>query len=507
MSALSYLTGAEDTAKYLQAKTLFSNVLDKAPSYLSVVGSGAPQEAYAIIFEAPGSPYTFVPDSVIERGLSTPTGNTYWFPTLLNRDNYNSFFGDALKVDLSTVSPDNAEYVANKMGQSTTGYLIPGVGARFDSQVQTAPTESLGGGITGLKQDQSGNLFYTLNSGYINAANEATVSRPRDTNWFEDLAGGLTDIFTGLGPMAPFLLNLVAPGIGTAISVGLNLGKGNIEGAITSGAMGMMGQGIASAIRPEIASAFANAGLDAATTNLLTDATTRSLTAGTMAGLTGGDVGAAMQNAALNAGFGSLVGPPAPTQEDINAIMNLGGTSEQQASTALLDYQTQLEKDLGAAQDQTPQDIYPLDIPQEPPTSYETGIGLPGEEAAAQSQKGFGGTGNILGLEDYEEVAGKDLAEAQAQAGGPDVYVGTQATETKLPTLKLPTGVQSAGPAQSPAPADASGVNFLNLLGLLGLMQGQQQPMPQAPAQPPMEDVDFVPFEQIETPYTDYSVR
>lgn len=272
-------------------------------------------------------------------------------------------------------------------------------------------------------------------------------------------------------------------------------------------AMGQASGAVGNVISPEVASAVNSLGLDPATAQVLTDSASRALTSGAMAAATGRDVGAAMTDGAIQGAFKSFTGPPAPTQEDINAIMNLGGTPEQQASTALLDYQTQLEKDLGAAQDQTPQDIYPLDIPQEPPTSYETGIGLPGEEAAAQSQKGFGGTGNILGLEDYEEVAGKDLAEAQAQAGGPDVYVGTQETETKLPTLKLPTGVQSAGPAQSPAPAGASGVNFLNLLGLLGLMQGQQQPMPQAPAQPPMEDVDFVPFERIETPYTDYSVR
>jgi hypothetical protein len=249
----------------------------------------------------------------------------------------------------------------------------------------------------------------------------------------------------------------------------LNLGKGNIEGAITSGAMGMMGQGIASAIRPEIASAFAEAGLDSATANLLTDATTRSLTAGTMAGLTGGDVGAAMQNAALNAGFGSLVGPPAPTQEDINAIMNLGGTPEQialtqdiesimnlggtpeqQADTTLLDYQIPYEAALNEALGLVPQEIHPPEIPQEPPTSYETGIGLPGEEAAAQSQGGFGGTGNILGLEDYEEVAGKDLAEAQAQAGGPDVSLGTQepaAPQIKPPSIKLPSAQDVMKPA------------------------------------------------------------
>jgi hypothetical protein len=407
-------------------QTLFSNVLDKAPTYLSTVGGGSPQEGYAVVFADPSSPYTFIPDSVLQHGLSTPSGYTYWFPTLLNKDNYKSFFGDATRVDLSSVSPSTAEYVANKMGQSTSGYLIPSAGARFDSEVRTATTESLGGGITGLGQDQSGNLVYGLNNGRISADNEITLRRPQSTSWFQDLAGGITDIFTGLGPIAPFLLNLAAPGIGTAVAVGLNLGKGNIEGAITSGAMGMMGQGIASAIRPEIASAFAGAGLDAATTKLLTDATIRSLTAGTMAGLTGGDVSTAMQNAALNAGFGGLTGLSGPTQADIDAIMNLGGTPEQQLGTALLEYHAQLEKDLGAAQDQTPQDIYPIDIPQTPPTSYETGIGLPGEEAAAQSQGGFGGTGNILGLEDYEEVAGKALAEAQAQAGGPDVYLGTQ---------------------------------------------------------------------------------
>jgi hypothetical protein len=126
--------------------------------------------------------------------------------------------------------------------------------------------------------------------------------------------------------------------------------------------------------------------------------------------------------------------------QDIEAFANLGGTPEQQADTALLDYQTQYEEELNKALGVVPQDIHPIDIPQEPPTSYETGIGLPGEEAAAQSLGGFGGTGNILGVEDYEEVAGQALAEAQAQAGGPGVDVSPPepaAAETKSPSLNL----------------------------------------------------------------------
>lgn len=233
-------------------------------------------------------------------------------------------------------------------------------------------------------------------------------------------------------------------------------------------AMGQASGAVGNVISPEVASAVDSLGFDPATAKVLTDSASRALTSGAMAAATGGDVGSAMTDGAIQGAFKSFTGPPTPTQEDI----------------------------FGAAQDQTPQDIYPIDIPQEPPTSYETGIGLPGEEAAAQSQGGFGGTGNILGLEDYEEVAGKALAEAQ-----------NQGAEIKFPTIKSPAGTPPSGSAKSSAPGDTSGVNFLNLLGLLGLMQGQQQQMPQAPAQPPVEDVEFVPFEQIETPYTDYSVR
>jgi hypothetical protein len=459
--AWNWLSAEEDRAK-LEQDTFLKNL---EWGWRSTVGGGTRPESYAFTFNSPEGYYTFVPDSIIERGLSTPTGNTYWFPSLLNENNLKEFFKDAKRVDFTGV-PDKtfggtyADYLVNETNVSPTGYLIPGESARFDSEVKTAPTESLGGGITGLGRDQAGNLVYGLNNGRIDASGNATIRQPQSTNWFQDLAGGITDLFTSLGPVAPFLLNLAAPGIGTAISVGLNLGKGNIEGAILSGATGSIGQGIASAIRPEIASAFANAGLDAATTNLLTDATTRSLTAGTMAGLTGGDVGAAMKNAALNAGFGSLTGPPAPTQEDINAVMNLGGTPEQidltqdigsfmdlggtpeqQVDTALLDYQTQYEAELNKALGAVPQDIYPINIPQEPPTSYETGIGLPGEEAAAQSLGGFGGTGNILGLEDYEERAGKDLAAAQEQLASSTVPDITEATP-KLPSIKSPSATK-----------------------------------------------------------------
>ena len=201
-------------------------------------------------------------------------------------------------------------------------------------------------------------------------------------------------------------------------------------------AMGQASGAVGNVISPEVASAVDSLGFDPATAKVLTDSASRALTSGAMAAATGKDVGSAMTDGAIQGAFKSFTGPPTPTQEDIDAIMNLGGTPEQQAGTALLDYQIMLDQALSAAQDQTPQDIYPIDIPQEPPTSYETGIGLPGEEAAAQSQGGFGGTGNILGLEDYEEVAGKALAEAQAQAGGPDVYLGTQ--EPAAPDIKLP---------------------------------------------------------------------
>lgn len=226
-------------------------------------------------------------------------------------------------------------------------------------------------------------------------------------------------------------------------------------------AMGQASGAVGNVISPEVASAVNSLGLDPATAQVLTDSASRALTSGAMAAATGRDVGAAMTDGAIQGAFKSFTGPPAPTQEDINAIMNLGGTPEQialtqdiesimnlggtpeqQADTALLDYQIPYEAALNEALGLVPQEIHPPEIPQEPPTSYETGIGLPGEEAAAQSQGGFGGTGNILGLEDYEEVAGKDLAEAQAQAGGPDVYLGTQepaAPQIKLPSVKLPS--------------------------------------------------------------------
>jgi hypothetical protein len=433
--AWNWLSAEEDRAK-LEQDTFLKNL---EWGWRSTVGGGTRPESYAFTFNSPEGYYTFVPDSIIERGLSTPTGNTYWFPSLLNENNLKEFFKDAKRVDFTGV-PDKtfggtyADYLVNETNVSPTGYLIPGESARFDSEVKTAPTESLGGGITGLGRDQAGNLVYGLNNGRIDASGNATIRQPQSTNWFQDLAGGITDLFTSLGPVAPFLLNLAAPGIGTAISVGLNLGKGNIEGAILSGATGSIGQGIASAIRPEIASAFANAGLDAATTNLLTDATTRSLTAGTMAGLTGGDVGAAMQNAALNAGLSGLTKGYKPAayeqaQGDYYPVyapaMNLPAYELPQG-----DYLPDLSG--------LPQDIYPPDIPQTPPTSYETGVGLPGEEAASQSLGGFGGTGNILGLEDYEEQAGKDLAAAQEQLAS---STGLDATETtpKLPSIKLPS--------------------------------------------------------------------
>lgn len=371
--AWNYLTGADETAKYFaqkaeqEAKAKENAFLGNLEwGWRSTVGGGTRPESYAFTFNSPEGYYTFVPDSIIERGVSTPSGNTYWFPELLKENNLKEFFKDAKRVDFTNV-PDKqfggtySDYFVNETNVSPTGYLIPGQSARFDSQVQTAPTESLGGGITGLGKDKSGNLVYTLNSGFINQNNETTIRRPQSTNWFQDLTGGIVDLFTSLGPIAPFLLNLAAPGIGTAISVGLNLGRGNIEGAITSGVMGAMSSGIASVLKPELTSAFAEAGLDPAATKLLTDVTAKSLTSGTIAALTGGDVSNAMQNAALNAGIGSLMpsgnlnkAEVSPADSEAPAITFTPDFAEslqsaaQQAGYSEADMQNLLQ-DLGAA--------------------------------------------------------------------------------------------------------------------------------------------------------------
>lgn len=211
-----------------------------------MVGDGSnPNQTYATTFSTPSGDFTFVPDSVIQKGIVSGD-NTYWLPAALNKDSLKDFASKATYVDLSNVPHSNitslgnswGDWVTGRTGQSPTGYLIPGGSAIIDSGgISTVPTKQIGS-ISGLAQDESGNYVYSTTGGrgnqYINNTGEVHDPYITYSSPFGSFGVSLGQSLTKLGPILPLALNAVSPGLGTAIAAGVALGSGNTLGGLAA---------------------------------------------------------------------------------------------------------------------------------------------------------------------------------------------------------------------------------------------------------------------------------
>ena len=237
--------------------------------YRSTVGNGSKPESYSTTFVTPKGNYTFISEDVVNKGLNVGDNN-YWFPYFQNQDNLTNFVNSAQKVDLSNVKASGitssdtwGNWVSDGLKQSAKGYLVPEGAIPFDSDVKTAP-ESQMGEIKGLGKTSSGELVYTTSGGHGNMyiAPDGMTHDPYTTyssilgDVFGDLGESIaspirdvSDFVHDLGPIGTIGLNVVSPGLGTAITTGNEAGRGNLKGAAINAALGeITGNGLSGEI-------------------------------------------------------------------------------------------------------------------------------------------------------------------------------------------------------------------------------------------------------------------
>ena len=128
--------------------------ISSSPIWGDQLGDGS---TYGLGMTINGTDYTYVPADLVQKGgLSSASGNTYFFPWFANKDNLSTFGQNASSVDLSNVG--FADWLKSN-GVGTQGYLVKSSAAPFDNQVTTQPTSQLGGDLTGLK-NYNGNIIY-----------------------------------------------------------------------------------------------------------------------------------------------------------------------------------------------------------------------------------------------------------------------------------------------------------------------------------------------------------
>jgi len=118
--------------------------------YRRVAGGDADNQksTYGVEFSANGQNYTFVPDSVISKGVQAGD-NTFVMPWFLDQNNLKSLQKNAIPMDLAGQSW-YGDYLKDTVGASTTGFLIPSNSLPFDSQMNVVPVSQ--GNITGMSK-------------------------------------------------------------------------------------------------------------------------------------------------------------------------------------------------------------------------------------------------------------------------------------------------------------------------------------------------------------------
>lgn len=223
---------------------------------------------YALDFDIGGKKYTFVPSDVVNRGGYTIGETNYLLPYFTDKANIARFVGASDQVDLSASEPGIAKYLESQ-GRASTGYLLPADKVSFDSKVDTTPSTQMGS-LVGLRMDDTGNIVYGVSGGHGKSymTKDFQVHDPYTEVRHKIFGGKLgsmlvsaNELISDLGPIGPALLNMWVPGMGTAVSAGLAIGKGASIGEIAKN-MGLAyaGQEIGSEINAGLDKALADMG-------------------------------------------------------------------------------------------------------------------------------------------------------------------------------------------------------------------------------------------------------
>lgn len=200
--------------------------ISKARTNARQFGDGT---AYALDFNVNGQNYTFVPSNVVKNGGVSNDANTYFLPWFVNADNQKEFGKTASSFDLSS-NTGLADYLKSQ-GQSSNGYLIPSDKVSFDGSVSTIPTATLGGGLSGLKQNGD-QIVAGLSGGHGGAYLDPTSGEVHDpyTEYHsmlgdvfgsagEDLSSAVNDVLSS--PAGQIALAYFLPGVGAELGSSL----------------------------------------------------------------------------------------------------------------------------------------------------------------------------------------------------------------------------------------------------------------------------------------------
>ena len=193
-----------------------------------------------------------------------------------------------------------------------------------------------------------------------------------------------------------------------------------------------------------------------------------------------------------------IIGEPDDTtgMSDIEQLIREGETgAPSTGNQGLIDYEETAGKELAEAQERTGGGEEAL---------YQEEAG---KELAEAEQRTGGGEEAL-----YQEEADKDLAEAQQEFLDSGEVLGdlTGGAAPSPAPAPAPTPAPAPAPAPTPAPAPApapvtpAGTDLFSLLSMLGLLGGMgQQPTAQAPAYQYADIGEITPFEELFTPYSD----
>lgn len=263
-------------------------------------GENSNQKAtYGVEFASGGQNYTFIPTSVIDKGVAAGEKN-YVLPWFLDKENMGTLGKTGEYVDLAGQSW-YGDYLKDTVGASTTGFLVPSGSLAFDSKVSTTKQP-----VRGIAETEDGPAYILQpaegkSAQYIKPNGNLTSITPGRSllgkvfgGLGDDLAGAVNDTLGSineLGPWATAAISLASPPTGAVIAAA-NAGQAAATGDYEKAAL----------------NAAASYGLTQAGDGLLSGTTTGAsaapTTAGTTAGTTAaGTSGGLLSNAALDAQF------------------------------------------------------------------------------------------------------------------------------------------------------------------------------------------------------------
>jgi len=170
---------------------------------------------YSLNFNSGGQAYTFIPTSVVNKGVDAGDTN-YVMPWFLSQDNMGELGKNSQYVDLAGQSW-YGDYLKDTIGASTTGFLVPTGSIPFDSKLLTTKQE-----VKGIAQTEDGPSYILQppagkSAQYITANDRVMTITPGRSilgkvfgGIGDDLAGAFNDTLGSINELGPWVNAAIA---------------------------------------------------------------------------------------------------------------------------------------------------------------------------------------------------------------------------------------------------------------------------------------------------------